>query len=165
MKTCATCGVEAPATAKKNWNYCGPCRNDFKFQPGHPSYIDGGPICPMCDSRKAISAVTCGRKECRRVVHQAKKSAAKYGLNAVEVLWCRRRVACDCCGESFTGGRESRHIDHDHTTGKFRGVVCRCCNLAIGHAKENQARLRACADYLSGAKISGDIRGGSLGAL
>jgi hypothetical protein len=43
--------------------------------------------------------------------------------------------------------------------------VCRCCNLAIGHAKENQARLRACADYLSGAKISGDIRGGSLGAL
>ena len=39
-------------------------------------------------------------------------------------------------------------LDHDHTTGKPRGLLCACCNWALGHAKDNPATLRNLADYL-----------------
>lgn len=38
--------------------------------------------------------------------------------------------------------------DHDHKTGKFRGILCARCNAALGQAADSPARLRALADYL-----------------
>ena len=34
---------------------------------------------------------------------------------------------CELCGNAFTSAR-NRHMDHDHSTGKFRNIVCRKCN-------------------------------------
>ena len=39
-------------------------------------------------------------------------------------------------------------VDHNHETGKTRGLVCHRCNLAIGNMEENPAWFRAAADYL-----------------
>jgi Recombination endonuclease VII len=39
-------------------------------------------------------------------------------------------------------------IDHDHTTGKIRGLLCQCCNLALGAVKDNQNTLRKMVAYL-----------------
>jgi hypothetical protein len=39
-------------------------------------------------------------------------------------------------------------VDHDHVTGKIRGLLCQCCNRAIGLIKESPDRLRAAAQYL-----------------
>ena len=36
----------------------------------------------------------------------------------------------------------------DHKTGKFRGIVCSCCNRCIGQAKENPKTLRRAAAYI-----------------
>lgn len=38
--------------------------------------------------------------------------------------------------------------DHNHQTGKPRGILCRNCNLAIGNMFDNPERLRAAAIYL-----------------
>lgn len=38
--------------------------------------------------------------------------------------------------------------DHDHTTGAFRGWLCRGCNLMLGYAEDDPATLRAAAAYL-----------------
>ena len=40
------------------------------------------------------------------------------------------------------------HVDHDHVTGKARGLVCSACNLMLGHARDDPKVLRAAADYL-----------------
>jgi hypothetical protein len=162
MKTCATCGVPAPATAKRRWTYCPQCRNDFKFRPGHRSYVNTGKTCPLCSGVKAAAAATCGWPTCVKTSKrgQVKKKAGKYGLSKYAVLVMETAERCECCGDLFEGGADARHIDHDHATGRVRGVVCRWCNLTLGNAKENEARLLACVDYLRGAKISGDIRGG-----
>ena len=42
-------------------------------------------------------------------------------------------------------------IDHDHETGRVRGLLCRSCNLAIGNAYDDPAILRAAAEYLERA--------------
>ena len=40
------------------------------------------------------------------------------------------------------------HLDHDHSTGKVRGILCQNCNVAIGLLRDNPDLLRAAAEYL-----------------
>lgn len=39
-------------------------------------------------------------------------------------------------------------VDHDHVTGKVRGLLCDGCNRCIGHAKESADTLEAAALYI-----------------
>ena len=39
-----------------------------------------------------------------------------------------------CREAKITKGQRRIHLDHDHVTGKIRGVLCRDCNCAIGSA-------------------------------
>ena len=39
-------------------------------------------------------------------------------------------------------------IDHDHKTGKVRGLLCRKCNSGIGMLKDDPSTLRKAAEYL-----------------
>ena len=39
-------------------------------------------------------------------------------------------------------------IDHCHESGKFRGLICRECNLMLGHAKDKIPTLQRAIDYL-----------------
>ena len=40
-------------------------------------------------------------------------------------------------------------IDHDHTTGAFRGLLCAPCNGALGLFKDNPETLRAALSYIT----------------
>ena len=39
-------------------------------------------------------------------------------------------------------------IDHNHETGKVRGLLCTTCNMGLGFFKDSQARLQSAVDYL-----------------
>jgi len=39
-------------------------------------------------------------------------------------------------------------VDHDHETGKNRGLLCARCNLAIGQLQENEDIMKKCIEYL-----------------
>lgn len=39
-------------------------------------------------------------------------------------------------------------VDHCHTSGKVRGLLCTPCNVTLGMAKDNPETLRKLADYL-----------------
>jgi hypothetical protein len=39
-------------------------------------------------------------------------------------------------------------VDHCHTTGKIRGVLCGNCNVGIGHLKDSLMNLFRAAIYL-----------------
>lgn len=54
-------------------------------------------------------------------------------------LICKRHK--DICGVL--------HVDHDHTTNKFRGLICGNCNVMLGHAKDNITTLQSAIEYLS----------------
>jgi hypothetical protein len=53
---------------------------------------------------------------------------------------------CKICGRV---PRKSFHIDHDHVTGRIRGLLCSACNHALGLFAESPQRLQRAAEYVT----------------
>jgi Recombination endonuclease VII len=49
---------------------------------------------------------------------------------------------------AICGSEENLHIDHDHNTGKIRALLCRSCNIGLGHFKDEPSLLVRGVDYL-----------------
>ena len=56
---------------------------------------------------------------------------------------------CAICQAPPNGERLA--VDHDHATGKVRGLLCRRCNQVLGQFEDRPQWLRAAADYLEEA--------------
>ena len=69
----------------------------------------------------------------------------RYGLTADEVqeLIDEQRGVCAICRE-----RPAKHVDHDHETGRVRGVLCFTCNVGIANFGEDRERMRFAMIYL-----------------
>ena len=55
-----------------------------------------------------------------------------------------QKGCCAICKESI----DVVHIDHNHKTGKVRGLLCRGCNSGIGHLKDNPDTCMRATTYL-----------------
>ena len=70
-----------------------------------------------------------------------------YGLTHEEFDALKPRLdngPCEICGKVG-----KMMIDHNHTTNKFRGILCRHCNTMLGHAKDNVEVLKKAIEYLN----------------
>lgn len=82
----------------------------------------------------------------------------KYGVTEAQydAVYRKQGGVCAICGQPETTRRKGTvmrlAIDHDHLTGKFRGLLCNTCNRAIGLAKEDPGFLFAAARYLLAAQ-------------
>lgn len=75
-----------------------------------------------------------------------------YNLTADmhRTLLVAQNNACAICGAMFLGGSGSTvaHVDHDHATGRVRGILCENCNRGLGMLRDSPALLRRAAEYL-----------------
>ena len=73
----------------------------------------------------------------------------KYDITADEydeMLGCQDG-GCKICGKSFE--RVKLAVDHDHNTGKVRGILCENCNRGLGMFKDDPELLKSAVQYLS----------------
>jgi len=93
----------------------------------------------------------------------------EYGLteDAFRILWREQGGGCAICHRPFRTRLPS--VDHDHTTGFVRGLLCggsfdaKTCNRLIGF--HQSATLRRAADYLDNPPafaVIGRIRPGTM---
>ena len=54
---------------------------------------------------------------------------------------------CQLCDRVFSK-RADKHIDHCHTTGKIRGLLCRTCNVSLGGLGDTVESLKKAINYL-----------------
>ena len=52
---------------------------------------------------------------------------------------------CKICDTVMT----KPHIDHDHASGRIRGLLCRGCNWGLGHFKDDTKYLQSAIKYLT----------------
>lgn len=80
----------------------------------------------------------------------------KYGLTVEDfnVMMAAQNGCCAICSVSFasldpaTGKPLRICVDHDHVTGKARGLLCDPCNKGLGMFSDDQARIGAAIAYL-----------------
>ena len=70
-----------------------------------------------------------------------------------EMLLAQNGTCAICEASCATGYRLA--IDHDHTTGKVRALLCKNCNTAIGLFKENTNTMTKAINYLKFHSIMG----------
>ena len=139
--------------AKKMWEEV---RAGKRSQPYKKrKYSDG--ICIVC--KKAAARVNSSGKycseECRSVVNRARGRdqylTKTYGItqSTVEKMLESQGGRCAICPKTEPGGKQGKwHVDHDHKTGKVRGLLCAGCNLALGVFKDDKEMLKNAIKYL-----------------
>jgi len=73
----------------------------------------------------------------------------KYGITEAEydVQYALQRGRCAICDREFDP-RQRPATDHNHETGRFRGILCHPCNWILGYARDDQSVLAFAIDYL-----------------
>lgn len=88
------------------------------------------------------------------------KSSLKRDFNMTEEMYNKMLNSqlnlCKICGlkeENIHTSRKHFHVDHDHKTGKVRGLLCGPCNQGLGLFKENtETMINACKYLLKFSK-------------
>lgn len=122
-------------------------RGSVKWQAYHRKWKQDHPLSE--EQREA-------RKKYMRGYHQAHKPQSvirhlkRYGLTleAYDSMVQSQNGKCAVCRKESSGQQKRLHVDHNHTTGKIRGLLCSVCNTVLGLVKENTAVLAAATKYL-----------------
>lgn len=86
-----------------------------------------------------------------------------YGMTTEEyaVMFGQQEGRCAICAQteesrsrSTRGKKRNLAVDHDHTTGKVRGLLCHLCNVGVGNFGENAERMVRAADYITRHSVS-----------
>jgi len=90
----------------------------------------------------------------KRGVNRKKRLKRNYGItegNYQEMLK-EQNNSCKICGTALEKGKVLS-IDHCHTTGKIRGLLCHHCNTGLGLFKDNIETLQLAIEYLKESRV------------
>jgi hypothetical protein len=148
MKTCNICNLSKPLTSfrfiRKNKNgtdlykaRCVECDNQQQLKRYHNLTINEK------RERKRKSVQTLGKDYFKRY-----KLNRYYNLTLEEFnqMYELQKGKCYLC-EKTISGKEVK-VDHNHTTGKVRKLLCHNCNTSLGLLNEDIKLFEKCIDYL-----------------
>ena len=113
------------------------CSKCGEVKPPHEFYPKRN-VCKSCFHPKAK-----GHKPSANPKYQAYWVKSQYGLD-YETYLDMRSKGCEICGR--LDGKLC--VDHDHHTGKVRGILCTYCNQLVGQLEKFPGRLHKAEQYL-----------------
>jgi hypothetical protein len=125
---CAECNEHINKGRRANW-----AARPFEVRKQHASYMRG---------YYARNRATYREGDLRR----------KYGLTLADydALLAKQGGHCAICPAVIGEVKRNRalFVDHDHATGKVRGLLCGRCNTAIGYLRDHPQYAHALVGYL-----------------
>lgn len=143
-KRCTECGEEKPL-------------DDF-----YPAVSRGKGILPIRNHfpvSAACKECTCKRRredrrdnpEKAREVTRRYNYKSQFGLTIEDydqILASQNGQCAVCKTTDALTPRGNFNVDHSHTTGAIRGLLCQKCNMGLGHFSDDPELLRVAASYL-----------------
>lgn len=76
-----------------------------------------------------------------------RRALKRYNISEEDFILLKKKQQnkCAICQEGF---KKTPRIDHDHVTGKVRGLLCNTCNISLGGFKDSPRLLQAASNYL-----------------
>jgi Autographiviridae endonuclease VII len=142
-KTCTGCGETKPLEAFSRHN---------KLRDGRHTR------CMVCRREEPRVVYKDWTPE-QRQKHRERVMLCRYGLtmDVLNDLYESQEGCCAICGtwgerpvptDEVARKRATLCVDHDHDTGRVRGLLCRNCNSALGKLGDSVDRLVKAAAYL-----------------
>ena len=146
--TCAVCGELKPISAR---GMCGNCYDKW-LKDTNPEYrkkqISNSKDWRIANSEhvteKSKERWAKEKDDPEKIKQRRDKHYRQYGLTADDADKLKTEP-CMLCG----GTSETMHIDHDHDSGKFRGVLCSKCNNGLGFFNDSIELLQKAIRYLT----------------
>jgi hypothetical protein len=147
-RTCKVCGEIKPKNQFAPQGYqCRQCRTKRQR-----AYYAALPPKTAEERKKAVETTRRWRERNLEVVREKSRIAhikRKFGLSAEEYdrMLQEQNGVCAICGMKCKTGFNLA-VDHNHDTGKIRGLLCKNCNTALGLLKENPENMLKAIEYL-----------------
>lgn len=155
-KICALCKVEKPfedfhkSNGNKNGlcSYCKHC-NKLKIREWKKRNPD--------KYKKIYNKAWIKYRETNKEGYERRKIyniCRRYGISVEEYNRLQELQSYKCLICEREGNNRILSVDHDHTTGKVRGLLCNNCNIALGIFKEDIPIMKKAIKYLESNKSS-----------
>jgi hypothetical protein len=82
-------------------------------------------------------------KTCLSARSSRNRRKRNHGLTDDQLEKILEPAVCECCGSS-----KRVAIDHDHKTGKVRGLLCLYCNTALGKLDDDVPRMLSLCEWV-----------------
>lgn len=76
----------------------------------------------------------------------------KYGLTLEDFAALSESQGGGCAICKKVSENRTLHVDHDHNTGKVRGLLCTPCNIGLGLFRDNVSLMEIAIRYLKAAR-------------
>jgi peptide methionine sulfoxide reductase MsrB len=141
-----------PVDVSDGHRYCPSCQQVLPiedFVRNRRTKSGWGSYCRPCQRAKVAESVK-RRHGTTRHYHLKRR----YGIGADDVLAMleTQGSACLICRRQLSVA--TAHVDHDHATGKVRGILCFACNGGMGQFGDDPEVLMRAARYLLAATRS-----------
>lgn len=153
-RLCTECGTEFKPY-QYNQKRCRSCVLKFDRRAEHRVLTKKCPSCEEVFMPRTARQVYCS-SHCGEEGRVKNYYLRTYGLEREEVETLLRNCdyKCQICGGEGFIMNGSRHkaklvVDHDHKTGKVRGMLCHNCNRALGLLADSVENMQRAIDYLS----------------
>lgn len=154
MKTCRICKVEKPYSlfykqARNSDGYKTECKACAYEQ--HKTYRDNG-------GRQVERASALRRKQTNPDKEKNRHYLIRYGITSEqynEMLSLQNGLCALCKQKEYvrstdgTGSSKRLAVDHDHNTGKIRGLLCHSCNVALGQYEKWKDKFPMFEEYIN----------------
>jgi hypothetical protein len=140
MKKCPNCEISKPF-------------NEFYKSAGRHDGLQSW--CKIChDNRRIKNLQKLGAKEKAKNSTNKSRRFKNFGITEAQYnqMFTSQEGRCLGCLRHQSELNKSLAVDHCHTTGKIRGLLCDNCNRGLGFLKDNKDTLKRLGEYLDNAR-------------
>jgi hypothetical protein len=148
----------------KNCPKCNQTKPLFDFYKDKSKKDGKTAYCKFCSSEKRMKVYCSNPEDEKQKMRERfkanpdkyKEYALKYSygitLEEYNQMFTAQKGCCKICNTHQTQLKRKLFVDHCHTTGKVRGLLCQPCNTLLGQAKDDLTILQQAIKYLEETK-------------